>query len=159
MNEMNISTARQFLTFFLLAGASYAWAADPAGTKCGDLLKMQIDNATISEAIDVPAGKPVSVGGVYAPAVLVTSLPAHCLVQGEVNHHQGADGKDYGDKFWFADARDLARTLPLHGRRRSGRNSQSGDRPSGAGSQTRQQIGSQPWLCGCIYRWGTSGGR
>jgi hypothetical protein len=99
MDEMNISNARAFLCFFLVAGASYAWATDPAGTKCGDLLNLQIDNAAISEAIDVPAGKPVSVGGVYAPAVQVTSLPAHCLVHGEVNHHKGADGKDYGDKF------------------------------------------------------------
>ena len=37
---MNISNARQLLCFLLLAGTSYAWAADPAGTKCGDLLKM-----------------------------------------------------------------------------------------------------------------------
>ena len=95
---MNISKRQKFLSFFLLAGASYAWAA-PAGTKCGDLLNMQIDNATISEAVDVPAGQPVSVGGLYGPAVQVTSLPAHCLVHGEVNHHKGADGKDYGDKF------------------------------------------------------------
>ena len=49
---MNISNARKLLSFFLLAGGSYAWAADPAGTKCGDLLNMQIDNTTISEAID-----------------------------------------------------------------------------------------------------------
>jgi hypothetical protein len=52
VSEMNISNAREFLSIFLLAGASYAWATDPAGTKCGDLLNMQIDNTTISEAID-----------------------------------------------------------------------------------------------------------
>ena len=60
---------------------------------------MQLENASISEAVDVPAGKPVMVGGVFTPPVAITSLPAHCLVHGEVNHHKGADGKDYGDQF------------------------------------------------------------
>jgi hypothetical protein len=82
----------------ILAGTWHVWALNPAGTKCGDLLNMHIDNATLSEASDVPAGKPVSVGASGTP-VQVTSLPAHCLVHGEVNHHRGADGKDYGDTF------------------------------------------------------------
>ena len=30
---------------------------------------------------------------------MITSLPAHCLVHGEVNHHKGADGREYGDRF------------------------------------------------------------
>ena len=98
---MNISNARKLLSFFLLAGGSYAWAADPAGTKCGDLFNMQIDNATVSEAIDVPAGKPLSVGGAYGPPVLVTSLPAHCLVHGEVNHI-GLERPDAGTIFSFS---------------------------------------------------------
>jgi feruloyl esterase len=78
------------------------WAAPAAGqpaTKCADLVKMQIDNAAISDAADVAAGKPVTLGGGFMPAVQVTSLPSHCLVHGEVNHHKGDDGKDYGDKF------------------------------------------------------------
>jgi pimeloyl-ACP methyl ester carboxylesterase len=97
---MDISKSRKLPgVCVILAGAAHAWGADRAGAKCGELVKMQIDNATVSEAIEVPAGKPVSMGGVYGPAVQVTSLPAHCLVHGEVNHHRGADGKDYGDKF------------------------------------------------------------
>lgn len=83
----------------MMAAASCAWAADPTHTKCTDLAKMKVENATISETVDVAAGQPLSVGGGFAPAVEVTSLPAHCLVRGEVNHHQGADGKDYGDRF------------------------------------------------------------
>jgi pimeloyl-ACP methyl ester carboxylesterase len=99
---MNILNLRKFVSVcVMVAGASSAkhvLAADTAA-KCGDLLTLQIDNATISEAVDVPAGKPLSVGGGFTPPIEVTSLPAHCLVHGEVNHHKGADGKDYGDKF------------------------------------------------------------
>ncbi len=83
----------------VLAVAAQCCAAAPPATNCADLLKMQIVNATISEAVDVPAGKPFSVGGVFGAPVVVTTLPAHCLVHGEVNHHKGADGKEYGDRF------------------------------------------------------------
>jgi hypothetical protein len=83
----------------VLAVAAQCWAVAPPATNCADLLKMRIENATISEAVDVPAGKPLSVGGVFGPPVVVTSLPAHCLVHGEVDHHKGTDGKDYGDRF------------------------------------------------------------
>ena len=97
---MDMTNKSKLLSICLiLAGTSYAWATEQAAGRCGELLKMRIDNATLSEAVDVPAGKPVSVGGVYSPAVQITSLPAHCLVHGEVNHHKGADGKDYGDRF------------------------------------------------------------
>jgi pimeloyl-ACP methyl ester carboxylesterase len=86
----------------LMLGASYALADSVANrpvTTCSGLQKLQIENATISEAVDVPAGQPTPMGGGYGPPVQVVSLPAHCLVHGEVNHHLGADGKDYGDKF------------------------------------------------------------
>ena len=45
----------------LTAAAPYLAAAPPA-THCADLTRMQLENASISEAVDVPAGKPVSVG-------------------------------------------------------------------------------------------------
>ncbi len=97
---MKMRNARGLMTICVIVTvASRAWAADGARTKCGDLVRLQMENATISDAVDVPAGKPLSVGGGFGPAVQVTSLPAHCLVHGEVNHHKGADGKDYGDKF------------------------------------------------------------
>ena len=97
---MNLSQSIKCMSLgIVMAGASFAWATDQTGTKCSDLVKVQIDNATISEAVDIPAGKPFTVGGGFTPAVQVTSLPAHCLVHGEVNHHKGADDKDYGDKF------------------------------------------------------------
>jgi hypothetical protein len=63
---MGMTTASKLLSACLiLAGTSYAWAAEQAGVKCGELLKMRMDTAIISEAVDVPAGKPVSVSGVY----------------------------------------------------------------------------------------------
>ena len=79
----------------VIASALPVWAA----TSCADLAKLAIENATVSEAVDVPAGKPFPVEGGLGPPVLVTTLPAHCLVHGEVNHHKGANGKEYGDKF------------------------------------------------------------
>jgi feruloyl esterase len=78
----------------LLLGAANALAATP----CSDLKQLKIDNTTITEAVDVPAGQPITAPA-FGPPVQLTSLPAHCLVHGEVNHHKGADGKEYGDKF------------------------------------------------------------
>ena len=98
--KMSLSNSRKLVSVWIMViGATCVWATDRAGTKCGDLVKTQIENATISEAVEVPAGKPLTIGGGFTPAVQITSLPAHCLVHGEVNHHKGADGKDYGDKF------------------------------------------------------------
>ena len=61
---------------------------------CKELAKLQLANTVMTEAVEVAAGTPVRVG-----AVEVTSLPAHCLVRGEVNKHVGAEGKEYGDRF------------------------------------------------------------
>ena len=97
---MNLSQSIKCMSLgIVMAGASFIWATDQTGTKCSDLVKVQIDNATISEAVDIPAGKPFTVGGGFTPAVQVTSLPAHCLVHGEVNHHKGADDKDIIDSY------------------------------------------------------------
>ncbi len=90
---------RLLLCCTVLTAAAQCLAASLPAANCADLTKMQLENASISEAVDVPAGKPVMVGGVFTPPVAITSLPAHCLVHGEVNHHKGADGKGYGDKF------------------------------------------------------------
>ncbi len=77
------------------AGGMQAWAAGD----CGALAKLQIENTTISEAIAVAGGTPYPFSSGFGPAVVLTSLPAHCLVHGEVNHHKAADGQEYGDKF------------------------------------------------------------
>jgi hypothetical protein len=74
-------------------------AQPQVGERCASLTSMRIGNATITEAVDVPAGKPFTNAIPFAPPVVITSLPEHCLVHGEVNHHKGADGKEYGDKF------------------------------------------------------------
>jgi len=76
-----------------------AFATDQSTAKCANMLQLKIENTTISEAAYQPAGTPVAVGGVFSPRVELTSLPDHCLVHGEVNHHTGADGKPYGDRF------------------------------------------------------------
>ena len=98
---MNTLDRFKVLTLFLVfSGAmpSRAAASSPA-TGCSDLLRMQIENTTLSSAVDVPAGQPLSVGGTYGARMVLKPLPAHCVVRGEVNHHRGADGKEYGDKF------------------------------------------------------------
>jgi Tannase and feruloyl esterase len=86
------------LTALVLAGAPQVHG-QPSRTKCADLLSIRIENATISEATLLPANKPFSVPAMFGPPVTVNTLPEHCLVHGEVNHHKGEDGKDYGDKF------------------------------------------------------------
>jgi feruloyl esterase len=86
----------------VVSGAMLGWAAQSPSsqpTGCADLLKMRIENTTISSAVDVPAGQPLEMGAAYGAPVVLKSLPAHCLVHGEVNGHRGADGKEYGDKF------------------------------------------------------------
>jgi feruloyl esterase len=98
MNTLDRFKVLTLCLVFSGAMLSRAAASSPA-TGCVDLLKMQVENATLSSAVDVPAGQPLSVGGTYAAPVVLKSFPAHCLVQGEVNHHRGADGKEYGDKF------------------------------------------------------------
>jgi Tannase and feruloyl esterase len=93
---------RLFVGCIVLVASAQVWAANPPispAVPCKDLLKLQVANTTVSEAIEVPAGQPLTVGGVFGPSVVLKSLPAHCLVHGEVNHHKGADGKEYGDKF------------------------------------------------------------
>ena len=79
--------------------AQTAGAQQQSVTDCANLATLKIDNTSISDAADVPAGKPYSLVSAFAPPVVVTSLPEHCLVHGEVNYHKGANGKDYGDKF------------------------------------------------------------
>ena len=77
MNLFNGSTL--FTVIFGGVSAMQGQAVTPPqsfSTRCGDLTKMQIENATISEAIEVTAGQPVSVGGSYGPPVLLKSLPA-----------------------------------------------------------------------------------
>lgn len=83
-----------------LAGATLGHAsATTPSTSCASLAAMQIENTTLTEAVEVPAGQPLQMGGAFGPPTVLKSLPAHCLVHGEVNHHQGANGKEYGDKF------------------------------------------------------------
>jgi pimeloyl-ACP methyl ester carboxylesterase len=84
-----------------LAIAILSWlpTAAHANTTCADVARMEIPGATISEATAVPANQPFAYSSGFGPPIKLNSLPAHCIVHGEVNHHKGADGKDYGDKF------------------------------------------------------------
>jgi hypothetical protein len=84
----------------LLGACGMARASETTpSVSCSSLLKMQLENGVLSEAVEVPAGQPFPMPGGFGPPISLTALPAHCLVHGEVNHHKGADGKDYGDKF------------------------------------------------------------
>ena len=79
---------RQAILLFILTLSTQA-------QNCADLLQLKIENTTLTEASDQPAGRPVTVRNAPGPL----PLPAHCLVHGETNHHTGTDGKAYGDKF------------------------------------------------------------
>jgi len=73
----------------LLSGVA---AAQPAQRlSCEALKKLEEPGLLILSAEDVAAGSQVKGND--------AKLPAHCLVRGEVNKHQGADGKSYGDTF------------------------------------------------------------
>lgn len=78
---------------FLPASASHG------ATACADLANLRIPGTTISEAKAIPANQPFSYSTGFGSPVMLNALPAHCLVHGEVHHHKGADGKEYGDKF------------------------------------------------------------
>jgi hypothetical protein len=96
---MNLKNASVSLTICAWSTLAYSANAQQISAKCSDLLNLKIENTTISEASPISAGKPFSVPSLFAAPVVVTSLPEHCLVHGEVNHHKSADGKEYGDKF------------------------------------------------------------
>lgn len=66
----------------------------PAKT-CPSLAEMKIENTVIFSAKEVPEGASLgSIGPISIPP-----QPAHCVVEGEINKHTGADGNEYGDKF------------------------------------------------------------
>ena len=70
------------------------------GKDCTALTSLRIEGVIITSASEVASGTPVTLPPQGPqPPVSLTSLPAHCVVRGEVNHHIGADGKSYGDKF------------------------------------------------------------
>jgi Tannase and feruloyl esterase len=70
------------------------------GRDCAALTSFRLDGVIIASAVELPAGTPVTLPAQGPqPSVSLTSLPTHCVVRGEVNHHIGADGKSYGDKF------------------------------------------------------------
>ena len=64
-------------------------AAD-APARCAALEKLQIANTVISDAREIPNARVIAP---YGPQ------PGHCVVEGEINRHTGADGNQYGDKF------------------------------------------------------------
>jgi Tannase and feruloyl esterase len=78
-----------------------ATSKQPAqGRDCAALISLRIEGGIIASAVELPAGIAVTLPPQGPqPPVSLTSLPTHCVVKGEVNHHIGADGKSYGDKF------------------------------------------------------------
>ena len=68
--------------------------------QCAALTSWHLEGTIIARATEVSAGAPVTLPPQGTPTThSMTSLPTHCVVRGEVNHHIGADGKSYGDKF------------------------------------------------------------
>ena len=116
---MNIvHQSKPLALFVIVSGSMLGQAADPSSvlsSRCADLLKMRIENTALSVATELPAGAPVQVGGGYGPPITVKSLPAHCWVQGEVNHHRGAGAKDYGDRFEIRMPEDWSGRLLFQG--------------------------------------------
>lgn len=82
------------LTSLFVAALSEPPSQKPAKT-CSSLAQIKIENTLIFSAKEVPEGTSIgSMGPMPIPP-----QPAHCLVEGEINKHAGADGAEYGDKF------------------------------------------------------------
>lgn len=81
----------------VLLNSGLCAAADTrADAACAGLAKLKVTDVVIESATEVPAG---SVIHNEMPPIDTAPQPAHCLVRGEVGHHQGADGHAYGNKF------------------------------------------------------------
>jgi hypothetical protein len=46
---------------------------------CGDLVNLKIENTVITEATEVPEGKPLGVPNPIGQLVSINSLPRHCM--------------------------------------------------------------------------------
>jgi pimeloyl-ACP methyl ester carboxylesterase len=81
----------------LIAGAVHADDADGANPQsaCAQLKALLIEGTTISDAQPVAADTAIN-----GPRQMVLQgQPAHCLVHGEVGHHLGKNGENYGNRF------------------------------------------------------------
>ena len=80
--------------------SSVAWAqATPKKPvkPCSDIAALQIENTILFSAKPAPEGTSIAPMGPMMPPI--PPQAAHCIVEGEVNKHTGADGNEYGDKF------------------------------------------------------------
>jgi len=62
---------------------------------CASLVSLAIDNTTIASAKEIADGEPI---GQFGP-IPIPPQPSHCVVEGKINKHMGADGVEYGDRF------------------------------------------------------------
>lgn len=95
IKSMTLSAIFSVAFITLVGQAVFAQSFSPP-TPCGELLKMSIEETTIASATEAPGGSPLK--GVW-PAPTAGAQPAHCIVRGEVGHHTGADGAEYGARF------------------------------------------------------------
>ena len=89
-------------TLFLLAafgGSSIATRAEDQVQgpvkPCASLVSLAIDDTTIASAKEIAAGESI---GQLSP-MPIPPQPSHCVVEGKINKHMGADGVEYGDTF------------------------------------------------------------
>jgi hypothetical protein len=100
------SIGRISLVTALLAGtvslsAPGASQGDDAAQRCEAMRGVQIrPGVTIATARHVPAFPAAPAAGLGAPPT--PALPSHCLLEGSIDPHKGADGKDYAIGFALA---------------------------------------------------------
>ena len=86
------------LTVGLFSAVARAQATPKKPVKqCSDVAALQIENTIISSGKPEPEGTSIAPMGPMMPPI--PPQPAHCIVEGEINKHTGADGNEYGDKF------------------------------------------------------------
>jgi hypothetical protein len=100
------SIARISLVTVLLAGSASLSApgasqSDTAAQRCEAMRGVQIrPGVTVATARHVPASPAAPAAGPGAPPT--PALPSHCLLEGSIDPHKGADGKDYAIGFALA---------------------------------------------------------
>lgn len=94
-----LKSTLRLIAISVIAISHYSFAGN--ATNCEQLKSLSIENGVISEARYVDAGpSQEDPNRMFTGASAAGhKLPAHCLVQGEIDKRTGADGKDYSIRF------------------------------------------------------------
>jgi hypothetical protein len=88
------------LLLLAIAASATVVAEAQSPASCADLARLKPDRVEITKAEVIPEG--FTVPAPYPGAPSIGPLPAHCLVDGVINHRKGVDGQEFGIGFALA---------------------------------------------------------